>query len=345
MDDEILSIYNDKLPDLRRKVLDRLLMGYSTQQIADELFTKTKNRINSVHSHYTCLYEDFKDYLKNADPQTHRVHLVILFYTYERDLISELNAELGSQVILKSKPSPLIDLAGKSKFQLQKVTKEEIKKLHGFGRTFFDAQDHLPLSVYQSWYEKDNNSFRKMTDGNGITVGYFIILFMGKLSFDKFTDGVLTEKDLKYKTILSAQGAETPTNNHCYISVVAGESGNRIARICILFCLLKYLDKISENDSRKIKKIYGLAATNIGEILMKKAKFSIYTNSEVRQDREDLFELNFTDFINSNTGFLDYCIDISPTLGKYASRIDFTKEDDWMPVYPTKIEGESLVRS
>lgn len=354
MDSKILSIYK-KLPEIRKNVLNRLLMGYSTKQIADDLFKENGDSEGNVRFHYRCLYEDYKAHITNEG--TKITQIIILFHLYENDLISEIYSTIGSP--LKFKP-PICELPDESIFKLQKVTKQEVKKLHGFGRKFFDEKDHFPLSVYQYWHDTDKNSFRKMTNKNGELMGYFVILFIDKISFNQFAEGYLTEKDLKPKKIKGKNFKTSPIissndkistdeeiipEEKCYLSVVVGKSGNKKAGACILLCLIKYLDKIRTYKSREFQKIYGLAATEHGRNLMKIANFYMYKNSKESTDNEDFFELNFDNFIDKYTSFLDYCINIKPILIRCKSFVDFTNEDDWIPDYSSKTKDESLDRT
>jgi hypothetical protein len=164
--DDITAIY-EKLPIKRREVLDRILIGYSIKQIAEELFQERKNATGCVTAHLKEIYKNYKEFLKDADPESKRSHLIILFYNQAPSLVAKLSIEIGSP-LYRSKQAKLFgNLSGEYRFELHKVTKEEIPILQAMGRKYFNVQDHLPTKLLESWHNRDPNSFRKMLNRMG----------------------------------------------------------------------------------------------------------------------------------------------------------------------------------
>lgn len=87
LQDDITAVY-ERLPNLRREVLDRILVGYSIKQIAQELFQERKDSIACVTAHLKEIYRNYKEFLRDADPESKRSHLIILFYNCKIALTS-----------------------------------------------------------------------------------------------------------------------------------------------------------------------------------------------------------------------------------------------------------------
>jgi hypothetical protein len=330
MDDNELSLIYADLPDLRKEVLNRFLMGYSTKQISNELFIDNRSPISSVQGHLKEIYKNYEYFLINSDSESKRSHLIILFYTYLPALVSKLKIELGSPISLRNKPQQFGTLVNEYEFELYKVSLHEITMLQSMGRQYFGSQDHLPTKLLKDWYKKDENSFRMIKNKNGRIVGFFIILFIKAMTFRLFANGSIIEKDLKYSKIISSTEPLKDNEKHCYISLVVGDDRRYSNNICILLCLAKYLDKVRKH--RKFEKVYGMAATESGNKLMQKTfNFHIYTSSIERIDKENFLELDISEL---DVDFFDYLINKEPGFRDQVPKLFFDNEDDWMPVYP-----------
>lgn len=326
---ELIEIYK-KLPETRAEVLNLLLVGYSTEYIAYKLFRSNKNPINSVQGHFSEIYDDYSDYLKNADPASKRIHLIILFYTYAPAFVASLRIKFGSPVNLKNQVQQFGCLPNEHEFELHRVSKEEIPVLQVLGQKYFGAQDHLPTELLEGWLKRDGNSFRKIQNKNGRIVGFFIILFIKPEIFKAFSNGIIFEKDLKNYRITSLDELAPNKEVKCYISVVVGEDGHAVTNVSILLLLAKYLDELGKY--RKIDKLYGMAATDNGKKLMEGTfNFNIYKHAQDRIDKENFYELNIS---HLNIGLFEYLKNNITACKKCASNnVDFSNEDDWKPIY------------
>jgi hypothetical protein len=198
----IISIY-ENLPSLRKEVLNRILLGYSTREIADELFNSKTDPVACVAAHLKEIYKNYRIFLEKADPESKRSHLIILFHSEAPNLIARLKIKLGDPLRFGKRSKQFGDISGEYKFELKKVFKEEIPILQAQGRKYFDAQDHLPTKLLESWHDKDSNSFRKIQNKNGRPVGFFIILFPKSRTIEEFSRGDLIERELKSSLLLS----------------------------------------------------------------------------------------------------------------------------------------------
>jgi hypothetical protein len=326
MDDgKIIEIYK-KLPPLRKEVLKRILVGYSTLKIAEQLCDGSKQ---SVTAHLKEIYKNYKNFLTDADPESKRSHLIIVFYTQAPSLVAQLGIELGVPILDRDKPRQFGSLVDEYTFKMLPVNEDEIPVLQGLGRRYFNSQDHLPTKLLKSWYEKDSNSFRKIQNKNGRTVGFFIVLFIKLEWFDQFANGNLIERELTFSKIISSQERQGVQENYIYISVVAGESGHMVTNVCMLLCLAKYLDRI--RFYRKVDRLYAMAATDSGRDLMRNnLNFHLYRHATERRDGEDFFEADITDI---RTSLFDYLTETFPAFNRYSSSIDLTNQTDWEPDY------------
>jgi hypothetical protein len=329
LEGDITTIY-ENLPNLRREVLDRILVGFSIKQIAQELFHDKKDSVACVTAHLKEIYRNYKELFKDADPESKRSHLIILFYSQAPSLVAKLTITIGSPLSVSTQAKLFGDLSGEYRYELHPIEKEEIPMLQGMGRKYFSAQDHLPTKLLESWYSRDPNSFRKMLNKNGRPVGFFIILFPKLDFFREFSSGNIIERNLKAINLISSGQRQQSQENYLYVSVVVGEHGGLVTNICILLCLAKYIDCIREY--RKVNKLYATAATEAGRDLMRdNFGFRLYTPAVERKDGEDFFESDLTEI---QTTLFDYLAEKFPAFKKYSSSIDFSNENQWRAVYP-----------
>jgi hypothetical protein len=328
LQDDIISVY-ERLPNIRREVLDRILVGYSINQIAQELFQERKNSKACVSAHLKEIYRNYNKFLNDADPESKRSHLIILFYNQAPSLVAKLSIKIGSPLYSGRQSKQFGDLSGEYRYELHKVTKEEIPILQAMGRKYFDVQDHLPTKLLESWHSRDPNSFRKMLNKNGRTVGFFITLFPKLNIFSSFSRGVILEKELRASSLTSSKEHQEDQENYLYISVIVGENGCMVTNTCILLCLAKYIDCIRE--SRKINKLYATAATEAGRDLIRdNFKFRLYTPASERRDEEDFFEADLTEI---KATLFDHLVQTFPAFNRYSSSVDFSNEEQWKAVY------------
>ena len=337
----IISIYKN-LPELRQKVLDRLIVGYSKTKIALDLFEGDDNKIKD---HRKQIYRSFDRYLKDVESEEKLNALTILFYTEVPDLVAELIIKLGNPLsslnrqgqfdsliseLLKDK-SELSKQSNEFKFELHKVHKREIPRLQGLGRKYFRTDDHLPTELLKSWYDKDPNYFRKIVNKNGRTVGFFIILVIKQKAFLEFAKGNLVEKQLNESKIVSFRDRDS-LEDQVYISVVVGESGRSITNACVLLCLAKYLDEFCRY--RTVNKLYATAATNSGRNLMQNhLSFDLLIPGSEREDGEDFFEVNLSCL---RTSLFEHLVNSFAAFRKHLPSINFNNENEWKPFYPKR---------
>jgi hypothetical protein len=250
-----------------------------------------------------------------------------LFHNEAPGLIARLKIKLGDPLRFGERSRQFGDISGEYRFELRKVFKEEIPILQAKGRRYFDAQDHLPTKLLESWYDKDQNSFRKIVNRNGRTIGFFIILFPKLRAIEEFSKGSLIESELKSSLLLSSQDFHKPQENYAYISVVVGEEGAAITNICIILLLAKYLDCI--RSYRKIDKLYATAATDSGHDLMSSLGFQLYTPASERRDGEDFLE---SDLTSIDIKLFDYLIQTFVSFKRHSSSLNFNDESTWKPV-------------
>ncbi|MBD2036447.1 hypothetical protein H6F76_15650 [Leptolyngbya sp. FACHB-321] len=328
LQDDITAVY-ERLPNLRRDVLDRILVGYSVKQIAHELFHDRKDSIACVTAHLKEIYRNYKEFLKDADPESKRSHLIILFYNQAPSLVAKIYISIGSPLYSARQPKLFGDLSGEYRYELHKVTREEIPILQAMGRKYFNAQDHLSTKLLESWHTRDPNSFRKMLNKNGRIVGFFIILFPNLNIFSSFSRGSTLERELKASSIISWKERPQEQEDYLYISVIVGENGGMVTNTCILLCLANYIDCIRE--SRKVNRLYATAATDAGRDLMRdNFRFRLYTPAAERRDDEDFFEADLTEI---ETTLFDHLIKTFPAFNRYSSNVDFSNEQQWKAVY------------
>ncbi|MFQ4143291.1 hypothetical protein [Chlorogloeopsis sp. ULAP02] len=330
---KIIEIY-EKLPKLRREVLELILLGYSKTKIAIDILEGDEAR---VKFHRKEIYEDFDLFLKHIEPESKLSHLIILFYSETPNLMARLRVELGSPIssrnqLIRQFGEFLDELSKESKeykFELHKVHKQEIPVLQALGRRYFNTQDHLPTKLLESWYEKDPNYFRKIINKNGKLVGFFIILFIKPKYFTDFALGKLIEREIDSSKVFAPEEFRESQEYPLYISVVAGESGHFVINTCILLFLAKYLDKIRE--LRTVNELYATAATeDRRDIMRDHLGFSVHIPASQRRDGEDFFVANLTSI---KTSLFDYLVQEFPKFKRYASNIDLSNEDNWKPVY------------
>jgi hypothetical protein len=324
--EEIVSIY-ENLPPLRKEVLNRILLGYSTREIADGLFNSKTDPVACVAAHLKEIYKNYKMFLEKADPESKRSHLIILFHSEAPSLIARLKIKLGDPLRFGKKPKQFGDISGEYKFALQRVYREEIPILQAQGRKYFNAQDHLPTRLLESWHDKDPNSFRKIQNKNGRPVGFFIILFPKLKAIEEFSKGILIERELKSPLLLSSQEAQRHQENYAYISVVVGEESAAITNISIILLLAKYLDCI--RSYRKIDRLYATAATDSGHDLMSSLGFHLHTPAFERRDGEDFLE---SDLTSINMNIFEYLVQTFPAFKRHSSGLNFKDENDWKPM-------------
>ncbi len=328
--ERITSIYYEDLPPLRRKVLDRILVGYSIKRIATDVeFSKRTDPIACVNSHLSQIYKDFQEFLEDVDRESKRSHLIILFYSEAPAIVAKIRIELASPFPQTGWASQFGELVNEYRYELHRVTKEEIPILQGLGRKYFKAQDHLPTKLLEGWYERDPNSFRKMKNKNGRIAGFFVVLFLKFETFKKFAKGEILEKEILASKLISAKDKQKPEENYLYISVVVGEDGDMAVNTCILLCLARYLDSLRE--FRRIEKLYATAATEQGRDLMQTFGFKLHTPARARKDCEDFFESDLTEI---GSDLSEELIQTLRPFQRYARSIDFGDGEDWQPIYP-----------
>ncbi len=342
---DILKTY-DKLPKLRRQVLDRILIGYSTKKIAEELFNgeykKIREHRREIYKRFDYCLLDFDTKLKrwvDIDLQSKLYRLIVVFYNEAPNLISEIKIKLGYHIPSIDPPpqfgeltKELIKQKNKYKFELHKLLqKNEILKLQDLGRKYFKTQDHLPTDLLESWYKKDSNYFRKIVDKNGDIVGFFIILFIKPNHLINFATGKLIEKEIDESKVFAANELNGKQENHLYISVVVGEGGHIVKNTCVLLCLARYLDEIRKY--RKVTKLYATAATDDGKNLMQEhLEFNLCIGGDQRKDKEDFLELDLKNISNEESLF-ELLLSKSPAFKRYLPNVDFGNESAWIPNY------------
>lgn len=329
MDDQgIIEIY-DKLPSLRRKVLDQILVGYDKAKIAMNL---CEGSDLALKGHLKEIYKNFDDYFekffhRKIRPEDKIRCLIILFYREVPNLARKINITFGSKPV--SQFGTLIRVSNQNKFTLNRISLGDISMLQNFGQIYFNSQDHLPKSLLESWYKQDSNNFRMMKNKNGDLVGFFIILFVKLLDFIEFAKGDILESDLTGHKIISSNQLQDRDENYLYISAIVGDPNATHTNICMILYFIKYIDLIRKH--RKIEKLYATAATDSGRRLMQDHfNFTICTSSINRKDGEDFFEL---DISKMNTSLFTFFLDRYPHFERYISNIDFSNESDWKPIY------------
>jgi hypothetical protein len=324
--EDIICIY-DKMPNVRKKVLSRILVGYSTREIANELFEARKDPVSCVTAHLKETYKNYQNYLSNSDSESKRSHLIILFQNGAPNLLARLKIELGGPLTLIPKPRQFTaEISMEYQFQLEKVSIDEIPDLQSKGRIFFNTQDHLPTKLLESWHYADQNSYRKIVNKNGRIVGFFIILFPKHEHMLAFSRGFLIERSLKRSMLISRKEKQTLQENYAYISVVVGEPGAVINNICIILLLAKYLDCMC--SYRDIRKLYAMAATNDGHHLMSSLGFYLHTPGVERKDGEDFFETNIEEL---KCTLFEYLTNNLPQFRRHSYNLDLSNLENWLP--------------
>lgn len=210
------------------------------------------------------------------------------------------------------------------------MSRADIPALQVLGRRYFNTQDHLPTELLRSWHRRDPNGFRKVVNKAGRTVGFFIVLFLKEVVLQQFANGSLVEREISASRIIAADETQRGKEKSCYVSVVAGETGNAIANVCILLALGRYLDELRR--FRRIEKLYGMAATNSGKDLMRDhLGFKLCVSGERRRDGEEFFEAEIDEY----PSLFSYLVSNFKAFKRYEDAVDFGNEQAWMPCYPS----------
>ena len=163
---------------------------------------------------------------------------------------------------------------------------------------------------------------------NNDIVAFFNVLFVCKLTFSRFIEGEIREKEILADQILSPQDPQNEGEDYVYISLVLIKSSHRIRTLVnILLYLAKYLDLLRSN--RTINKIYALLVSENFRDLSKKLDLTVNTPDFRRKDKHDLFVLDTSQI----EFFFEYLLERKPRFTNEAKSIESKSEDKWKPIF------------
>lgn len=157
----------------------------------------------------------------------------------------------------------------------------------------FYRKDSLDFKLIESWRKKNPNIFLCIKDGNELVASFSLIPI--KNSFmDMFISGRVKEDQLTIDDIYDS--TKDKDAYRLYIAGVIvknpGTPKSRSYTRVMVWALINFYKKYY--GTKKVREVYGLAATKGGEKFMKDLLFELISPKDTRKDGHDLLVKQFT---------------------------------------------------
>jgi len=155
------------------------------------------------------------------------------------------------------------------------------------------GRDSIPLEKVEKWWLRNPFVEAVLYKETGEYLGYFDVLPLTAEGEKLIESGKIKEREISPECILSP--LKTKNANTVYLSGVAvkdaGTENGKMRAAKLLYSLACYLEYYYKTDGLRV---LALAATPVGERLLKEIGAKIVSPKDVRKDKHDLYEIVLT---------------------------------------------------
>jgi hypothetical protein len=151
------------------------------------------------------------------------------------------------------------------------------------------GRDRLPSTLVESWRQKNPFAFACLLTDDGSLEAAFGTIAVSQSFMDQFIVGNVVESQLSANDVLTWE--DTRRADRIYISGVVVKDagtwrGHERAQV-LVWAMLRYFTQFF--DRGVLRRLYALAATGEGELLLKGLGFELEVPAETRRDRHNLY--------------------------------------------------------
>jgi len=168
----------------------------------------------------------------------------------------------------------------------------------------FAGMDVIPEDLLGEWHARNPTGFSLIKTGDGRRVGYVNILPVRPETLELFLAGTIIERQLRAVALYSA--AERDAIRYLYVESIVVDLPGR-AKAAALQTLLEGFRSIVERvcDADKLERVYAIAASTPGTLLMKRLGFALIQKATSRLDGHNLYSVEGKALMDTMTALRD----------------------------------------
>lgn len=154
----------------------------------------------------------------------------------------------------------------------------------------FSGLDVIPENLLREWHSRNPTGFSLIKTRDGRRVGYVNILPVRPETLELFLAGTIIERQLRADSLYSAGDRESI--RYLYVESIVIDLPGRAKAAALLSFLANFkpmIERICDID--RLERVYAIAATTPGTLLMKRLGFTLIQKATSRLDGHGLYSV------------------------------------------------------